>query len=120
LPRLQCAGQPGKASRKSSWTPGTPTPWWVVLALLGLLRICGTNLPVDEVFCKKSIYRDILGINIHNLGYPKDIPQLCGLNHVYKGYTWDKHGINIYNLAYARDIPGISHNYVEIKQIFRG
>jgi hypothetical protein len=41
-------------------------------------------------------------------------------NHVYKGYTWDKHGINIYNLAYPRDFPGISHNYVEIKQIFQG
>jgi hypothetical protein len=43
-------------------------------ALLGLLRICCTNLPVDEVFGKKGINRDILGINIHNLGYPKDIP----------------------------------------------
>ena len=47
----------------------------MVLALLGPLRICGTNLPVDEVFCKKSIYRDILGINIHNQGYPRDIHQ---------------------------------------------
>jgi len=78
LASLQSAGQPGKASRKSNWTHGTLTPWWVVLALLGLLRICGTNLPVDEVFCKKSIYRDILGINIHNQGYPWDIPGISG------------------------------------------
>ena len=34
----------------------SPTPWFVLLVLLGLLLICGTkaNHPVDDIFVNKS------------------------------------------------------------------
>ena len=54
LASLPCAVLLVWAWKKSSWRYCALTSWWAELALLGLLRICGTKLPVHVFLWTKS------------------------------------------------------------------